>query len=76
MHDFQEAMSERQVNLYNPSVMSMVVMVQNGRKYIKYLYRIIKQLLTCFGGHEVLLTSNLNHIDLCFVSVNMRLTVQ
>ena len=35
-----------QVILHDQSVTSMVLMVQNGRKYITYIYYIIKQLLT------------------------------
>ena len=41
-----EVTSERQVISLDPSVTSMVLMVQNGRKCITYIYYIIKQLLT------------------------------
>ena len=41
-----EVMSERQVISYDPSVTSMVLMVQNGRKCITYINYILKQLLT------------------------------
>ena len=46
LHGLPEVMSERQVILHDPSVMSMVLVVQNGRKFITYIYYIIKQLLT------------------------------
>ena len=39
-----EATSECQVILHDPSATSMVLMVQNGRKCITYIYYIIKQL--------------------------------
>ena len=39
-------MSERQVILLDPSVAVMILMVQNGRKCITYIYYIIKHLLT------------------------------
>ena len=45
-HGLQEVKSERQVISQNPSVTSMVLMVQNGRKWLTYIYYIIKQLLT------------------------------
>ena len=41
-----EVTSECQVISHDPSVMSIVLMVQNGRKCIRYIYYIIKQLLT------------------------------
>ena len=54
--------------------------VQNSMKYITYLYYIMKKIVDClrFRRHdEVLLNSKLNHIiDLCFVSVSMKYTVQ
>ena len=40
----QEVMSEQQVILYYRVVISMVSMVQNDRKYMIYIYHIIKQL--------------------------------
>ena len=46
LHGLQEVTSECQVISHDPSVKSMVLMVQNGRKYITYIYYIIKQLLT------------------------------
>ena len=46
LHGLREVTSERQVILHEPSVTSMVLMVQNGRKCIKYIYHIIKQSLT------------------------------
>ena len=41
----REVTSERQVILHDPSVTSMVLIVQNGRKCIAYIYYIIKQWL-------------------------------
>ena len=46
LHDLREVMLERQVISHDPSVTSMVLMVQNGLKCITYIYYIIKQLLT------------------------------
>ena len=46
LHGLPEVMSERQAILHDPSLTSMVLIVQNGRKYITYIYYIIKQLLT------------------------------
>ena len=48
LQGLQEATSECQVHviLHDPSATSMVLMVQNGRKCITYIYYIIKQLLT------------------------------
>ena len=46
LHGSREVTSERQVISHGPSVMSMVLMVLNGRKCITYIYYIIKQLLT------------------------------
>ena len=46
LHGLQEMTSECQVISHDPSVMSMVLMVQNGRKCITYICYIIKQLLT------------------------------
>ena len=46
LHGLREVMSERQVISHDPSVTSMVLVVQNGRKCITYIYFIIKQLLT------------------------------
>ena len=45
MYGLQEVTSERQAILHDPSVMSMVLMVQNGQKCVTYIYCIIKQLL-------------------------------
>ena len=58
LHSLWEVKSERQVILHDPSVTSMVLMVQNGRKCINIhlLYNnIIVDL--CFCGHGVLLNS-------------------
>ena len=41
----REVTSERQVILHDPSVTSMVLIVQNGRNCIAYIYNIIKQWL-------------------------------
>ena len=46
LHGLQEVTSEHQVISHDPSVTSMVFMVQNGRKYITYINYVIKQLLT------------------------------
>ena len=46
LHGLWEVTSERQVFSHDPSVTSMVLTVQNGRKCITYIYYIIKQLLT------------------------------
>ena len=46
LHGLQEVTSESQVISHNSSAMSMVLMVQNGRRYITNIYYIIKQLLT------------------------------
>ena len=46
LHGLPEVTSDCQVISHDPSVMSMVLIVQNGRKYIIYIYYIIKQLLT------------------------------
>ena len=46
LHGLREVTSERQVILHDPSVTSMVLTVQNGRKCITYIYYIIKLLLT------------------------------
>ena len=46
LHGLREVKSERQVVSHYPSVMSMVLMVQNVRKCITYICFIIKQLLT------------------------------
>ena len=46
LHGLREVMSEHQVILHDPSVMSMVLMVQNDRKCITYIYFIIKQFYT------------------------------
>ena len=45
LHGLWEVTLERQVISHDPSVMSMVLMVQNGRKCITYIYYITKQLL-------------------------------
>ena len=39
-------MSERRIIPHDPSIMSTVLMVQNGTNCIIYIYYIIKQLLT------------------------------
>ena len=46
LYDLLEVTSEHQVILHDPSIMSIVLMVQNGRKCLPYIYYIIKQLLT------------------------------
>ena len=46
LHGLREVTSERQVISHYPSVTSMVLKVQNDRKCIKYIYFIIKQLLS------------------------------
>ena len=46
LHGLREVTSERQVILHDPSIMSMVLMVLNGRKCIAYIYYIKTQLLT------------------------------
>ena len=72
-----EVMSEHQVILHDSSIMSMVLMVRNGRKFITYIYYIIKQLLTYVSvDMQCIWTVNLNHFDLYSASVNMTFTVQ
>ena len=46
LHDLREVRPKRQLISHDPSVKSMVLIVQNGRKCITYIYYIIKQLLT------------------------------
>ena len=46
LQGLREATSECQVISHDPSATSMVLMVQNGRECITYIYYIIKQLLT------------------------------
>ena len=46
LHGLLEVTSEGHVISHYPSVTSMVLMVQNGRKCISYIYYMIKQLLT------------------------------
>ena len=46
LHGLQEVTSECQEVLHDPSITSMVLMVQNGRKCLIYIFYIIKQLLT------------------------------
>ena len=46
LYGLPEMKSERQVISHDPSVTSMFLMVQNGRKYRTYIYYTIKQLLT------------------------------
>ena len=46
LHGFREVTSERQVTLHDSPVTSIVLMFQNGKKCIIYIYNIIKQLLT------------------------------
>ena len=48
LHSLQEMTSERQVILDDPSITSMGLMVQNGRKCITYNYYLIKQLLLTY----------------------------
>ena len=45
LHGLLEVTSESQIISHGPSVKSMVLIVQNGRKCITYIYYIIKQLL-------------------------------
>ena len=49
LHGLREVTSESQVISHDPSVTSMVLVVQNDRKCITYIYYIIKQLLTYFS---------------------------
>ena len=42
LHDVKEVTSERQVITHDQAVTSMVPMVKNGKKYITYLYHVIK----------------------------------
>ena len=76
LHGLQEVTSERQIISHDPSVTSMVLMVQNGRKYITYMYYNKTIVDLYFGRHGLLLNSKLNQIDLCSVSVIMTFTVQ
>ena len=46
LHGLQQVMSERQVISHDPSIIPLVLMVQNGRKRITYIYYILKHLLT------------------------------
>ena len=46
LHGLWKVTSERQVISHDPSVRSMVLVVQNGRKCITCIYYIIKQVLT------------------------------
>ena len=46
LHGLGEVASERRVIWHDPSVTSMVLIVQNDRKCITYVYYISKQLLT------------------------------
>ena len=46
LHGLREVTSERQVISHDPSVMSTVLIVQNGRKCITHIYYMITQLLT------------------------------
>ena len=46
LHGLRDVTSVRQAISHDPSVTSMVLMVQCGRKCITYIYYIIKQLLT------------------------------
>ena len=69
-----EVTSKRQVILHDPFVTSMVLMVQNRKKCITYIYYKIKQLLTyvsvdieCYWTVNIILTdaeSKFNHIAL------------
>ena len=45
-YDLWEVMSEHQVISHDPSIMTMILIVQNGRNCKTYIYYIIKQLLT------------------------------
>ena len=46
LHGLREVMSEGHVISHDPFVTSMVLMVQNGRKCITYIYYVIKRLFT------------------------------
>ena len=46
LHGLREVKSEHLVSSHDPSKTSMVLMVQNGRKCITYIYYVIKQLST------------------------------
>ena len=74
LHGLWEVTSERQVISHDQSVMSKVLMAQNGRNcstYILILYN--KKIVDlCFGRHGVLLYSKLNYI----ASVNKTFTIQ
>ena len=47
MHGLQKMTSDRQVISHDQSVMSVILMVQNGKNCITYSSHIIKQVLTC-----------------------------
>ena len=70
LHGLYEMTSERQVISHDPSVTSMVLIVQNGMLYDKTIVDLF------FGIHEVLLNSKRNHIDRRSALVNMKFTVQ
>ena len=75
LHGLREVTSERQINLHDPSLTSMVLMVQNGRKCITHLLYSKTIVDFCFSTHGVLLYSILNHFDQRR-AVNMTSTVQ
>ena len=75
LHSLREVWSEPEVILNDPSLTSMLLMVQNGMKCIAYIYY-ISIINLYFSRHGVLLNSKLNHIDLNSMSVNMTFTVQ
>ena len=71
--------SGRHVVSLDPSVRPMVLMVQYGRtciNYINYIIHVKKIVDLCFGRHGELLNSELNHIDLHSMSVNVTFTFQ
>ena len=50
LHGLLEVTSESKLISQDPSVTSMVLISQNGKKYITYVYYITKQLLTIVLG--------------------------
>ena len=74
LHGLQKVTFECQVISNDPSVTSMVLMVQNRRKCITYNKVIVGSI--CFGRHEVLFNGILNYVDHHSASINMKFTVQ
>ena len=75
LHGLREVTSERQVILHDPSVTSMVLMINDRERHNIPLFYNKTIVDLWFGRHEVLLNSKLYHIDLRFPSVNMTFTV-